>query len=204
MALRCKICNAELDVFAAGRCKQCRQLVCDRCVQSHEPGGGLLCVECAAHAPVDPPSPPPPSGVHAPAAGTETRNLLLQTWAVVAYAMILTALFLLIFIFPWWQSNRLLQRIQFGTQDEAEYAIQHMRDLRGRIPLTRLRAIVETEVEPARTRAIRALGVLPEPDSLQYLRDLQAQTTPDDPLQMVISESIFDHLQRYGEGDGRD
>lgn len=204
MALCCKICNAELDVFAAARCKQCRQLVCTRCVQSHEPCGGVICTGCAAHAPKEPPPPPPPTGTTPAATDDGTRHVLLQTWAVVAYAFILTALFLLIFIYPWWQTNRLLHQLQFGTPEQAEHAIRHMRDLRGRIPLTRLQGIVETGVEPARTRAIRALGMLPDPASLRQLRDLQAQTDPADPLQMVISESIFNHLQRYGDADGRD
>ncbi|GHT04506.1 hypothetical protein FACS1894139_06770 [Planctomycetales bacterium] len=209
MAIACKICNQELDAFSGGRCRKCRQLVCSDCTAS---GGatnakGLLCKSCAAGEaaltarPELPAAGAPTPANAAPAASAASAaapRRKLPPLSTVA-ALFLAALFLFgaIALYPRveiWYNLRVL----INGDDAAAAAAQEKLARRGgNYVFEHLCAIIELTPEPARSRAVRALGKIADAraaDARDYLQSLMPDASPE--FRAGLIEALRDQERR--------
>ncbi|GHV22939.1 hypothetical protein AGMMS49959_14680 [Planctomycetales bacterium] len=212
MAIACKICSQELDAFSGGRCRKCRQLVCSDCTAS---GGatnakGLLCKSCAAGeaaltarpelpaAGAPTPANAAPAASAASAASAAAPRRKLPPLSTVA-ALFLAALFLFgaIALYPRveiWYNLRVL----INGDDAAAAAAQEKLARRGgNYVFEHLCAIIELTPEPARSRAVRALGKIADAraaDARDYLQSLMPDASPE--FRAGLIEALRDQERR--------
>lgn len=198
MAITCKICHKELDVFSGGRCRKCRQLVCGDCTAT---GGassseGLLCRECAqAEAVLDGAS-APAAGADAAApqaAGPRWRPPLWLWIAGPLFAALAAAAFVGL---PWLNAWRHLRTLRQGDDKAAAAAAAALGEAGTPEIAQALKEIVVKEGEPARARAVRALGMMPTAPARAFLRELQGSADTPAPLRSLIVEALREQERR--------
>lgn len=193
MAINCKICGRELDVFSGGRCRKCRSLVCRDCTAS---GGasssqGLLCKNCAAaEAALAGENP-------APAARAETgAGFQAPAWLWVALPAAAALIFAVLVGWPWVTAQLCLRALRQGEPPEAEAAAEKLSRISGGYVVRELCALAEREAAPLRARAIRALGKIPQLEARDFLLRLrEAPSTPAE-LRSLLVEALREQERR--------
>lgn len=191
MAIYCKICGQELDVFSGGRCRKCRQLICRKCTAS---GGatskeGMLCRNCAATE--------PPGDVRPRAAGTFRMTLPhLPAWLWIGVPFVLIGALAVVVEWQWWQARSCFQALRAGETAEAAAASEKLGEIGSNYVIQGLRNMVENEPEPGRTRALRTLGKIPVQIAREHLEKWAGASGTPRELRSVIVEALREQERR--------
>lgn len=193
MAINCKLCNKELDAFSGGRCRQCRQLVCEDCLAEGKPGQntGLLCKACAALKPepqVVEETKPEPSGA-------KSRALPMWIWAAVC--AVLLGVFVYIILMPYLNSDLAIKLVVAGDKDQYQEGLDILTQDGGGYALGKLEEIATKSREPARSRAMRAIGAVGSSDTPIILRKLRRSPQTPAYMQAVIDEAFMIYHRRH-------
>lgn len=193
MAITCKVCHTELDAFSGGRCRQCRQLVCLKCVAEGEPNspGGLLCTDCAAH------QAKLPAEATLPEATVIRRRFTLPAWTWSLALALLAGTFLYVVVKPYIEESMAVELVIKGTDAEFHQGLDDLSRSGGRFALGKLEEYAKKAGEPVRTRALRGIGALPGDKPVETLNKMR--TDPKTPAEVLplIFEALLEHRIRH-------
>ncbi len=199
MAIKCSVCNKELDAFSGGRCKICRSLVCQNCIASgsSEKKNGIICKSCYER-------------THAKKEQSTTANnndtyiaLPLKTFSrryiimLIITCFAILALFSYIIIAPYIISRNALQIVEFGPNDKLETAKNDLADISGSYVISQLKDMALTGKMNTAIRAIKTLGAQPNPEAVLILRQLQDSEDCPEYLKSVIIEALLENDRLY-------
>lgn len=197
MGLNCKICKKELDAFSGGRCRHCRQLVCEDCIAhgTANATGGLLCKDCESHqveatvatGPSTPVAPPP----------VIRRVIRTPAWVWGVIAAVMAGAFLFVVIKPYVDDSEMVGRVINGTDEEYSTALDDLAQSGGRHALNLLQNYALTTRDPIRARAIRAIGALPGEAPLRTLQEIYDAPNTRRDMRSLIYEALLEHVFRH-------
>ncbi len=199
MAIKCNVCNKELDAFSGGRCKICRALVCQDCIASgsSEKKNGIVCKNCyeRLHAKKEQPE---QAGNKEIIVTLPTRTFskgYIITLIISCFAIL--SLFSYIIIAPYIISRNAMQIVEFGPNEKLEKAKSDLANISGSYVLTQLKDMALKGKMNTAIRAVKTLGAQPNPEAVLFLRQLQDSDDCPEYLKSVIIEALLENDRLY-------
>lgn len=205
MALECTVCSTELEALGARRCRKCRQLVCQKCIEpaTLDAAEGVCCVSCAGEEevlaskrteeakaqPVDP----------SPAASSVGDTpLVLPTWSWVVIGVTLSAVFGMVAYYPTYRLHSLERDLMASAGDSRERGARGLVELGTDSALNVLVHVAYNGPEPSRLAAAEALGRFPSPRVPEVLREILGEDDLHPELRAALEESQIRHQAVFG------
>ena len=198
MAIKCNICNKELDAFSGGRCKICRSLVCKNCMASGgtDQKNGIICITCYEKQKAEKDTPQKSSNDETTsnaAPGLDRKRVSL----FIIGCFTLLCVFLYIIISPYLITQNALNVITYGPDEKLPEAKQDLANISGSYVIEQLKELALNGNRNTAIRAVYALGAQPNPEAVLILKELQLSDSCPEYLQSVIVEALLENSRLY-------
>ena len=199
MAIKCNICNKELDAFSGGRCRVCRSLVCKDCIASGgtDQKNGIICISCYEKQQKEK-NPQKNTGKEkTPATGTATLNRRSISIMIIA-SFTLLCIFIYIIVAPYITTSNALRIVEFGPDAKLQAAKEDLASVSGSYVIAQLKELAVNGKRNTAIRAVYALGAQPNPEAVLILKELQLSDSCPEYLKSVIIEALMENSRLYG------
>ena len=199
MAIKCNICEKELDAFSGGRCKICRSLICPDCMAS---GGtdtkiGIVCKNCFneqnSNKNEERNIKNPPESQDAEQIIPDRKRIA----GIIIGCFTLLCIFIYLITAPYFTTKKALNIVEFGPSKELQEAKDELAKLSGSYVLKRLEEMATKGNRDTAIRAVYTLGAQPNPKAVLILRQLQASNDCPPYLKSVIVEALLENERLY-------